>query len=310
MAEKRYPELAAELLPRARRRAVTTLEKIAFKPLPPEAAVLEFTVYWNGYFPASVSVYPRDAAGNEVSDRRPYGELFELNPPVGDTQPAPQTVAADYPVVLQLLVEALAEWWQESGGTTRFPAPVRACVDGVALRAYDLRRREWVTDALGARRAGATQELVELLRPRLDVLRERAVEKLRKVATPSVLAEATQAYFEVFLEGWELDVACQLADASGGVLAGTNLFATPRRPMVRVPDLDGSGWEEFVEAGADAQAALKTALERLMADVWRDAGGADHPQVRAVLSYHDDGAEFDLVQRHWVTDFLGRPLAG
>jgi hypothetical protein len=47
--------------------------------------------------------------------------------------------------------------------------------------------------------------------------------------------------------------------------------------------------------------------EQFVAHVWAEVAGSERV-THARLQYHDDGAEYDLVARRWVTDFLGRPL--
>ncbi|HEY5727129.1 MAG TPA: hypothetical protein VIV08_00815, partial [Acidimicrobiia bacterium] len=63
----------------------------------------------------------------------------------------------------------------------------------------------------------------------------------------------------------------------------------------------------YADLGVDTQHAYHRELERFVADVWVDVAGPGRV-TRGRLQYHDDGAEYDLVARRWVADFLGRPL--
>jgi hypothetical protein len=152
----------------------------------------------------------------------------------------------------------------------------------------------------------AEQTRVSLLtdvRVRLASLRPKAIAKLVKVTAKAPPKGAKRLLFEMHdvCDTFSVDLHAE-DDSPGGRHIATVFNETA------IPGGTGVDWDEYWTIGVDPWAVAQQAIIELMADAWAEASGAGYP-LPAVICYHDDAREFDLVRRRWVTDHLGQPLA-
>lgn len=201
-----YPALARTQLGSRRPGVVKRPKAIASRPVAAEERCLQFDLTWGLVSNGFVEVWPRDESGAATTDRRPFEELFEVSPPPG-LDDDPDAYAADRPAIARLVVDALADWWEEAGGADH-AVPAVAKVEGDALRRFDLGAREWRTGDLAVRAAERTDALKARLRPQLaDRLRGAIVAKLREKLGKVIQRQDCHGLFAA-------DFATRLWDAS------------------------------------------------------------------------------------------------
>ena len=152
----------------------------------------------------------------------------------------------------------------------------------------------------------AEQARVSLLadvRLRLARLRAKAATRLAKVTAKPQPKGATRLKFEMHDVCDTFSVQLHAENDSPGGRHITSVFSE-----TAIPGCTDVDWDSYWTVGVDPWAVVREAIIGLVADAWADAGGAGYP-LPAVISYHDDCREFDLVRRRWVTDHMGQPLA-
>lgn len=296
-----YPALARTQLASRRPGVVKALKAIASRTVAAEERFLQFDLTWGLVSNAFVEVWPRDQAGAVTTDRRPFGELFEVSPPPGRDDD-PDAYSEDRPAIAQLVVDALAGWWDESGGTNS-AVPTVAKVEGDPLRMFDLRAREWRTDDPAVRAAGRTDALKAGLRPRLsDRLRGAIVVKLRERLGKVAERADCHGLFAVDGENGPYRITFQMHREPGQksvIRPATLLTPAQLRPLL---DDAANDW-----AGVERDAVTEELVHELIADAWQEAGGYEFP-VHALLAHirGDDFATWDVVDRRPHTDSMGR----
>jgi len=296
-----YPALARTQLALRRPGVVKKLRAIASRPVAAEERFLQFDLTWGLVSNGFVEVWPRDESGVTTTDRRPFGELFEVSPPPGQDDD-PDAYATDRPAIAQLVVDALADWWDEAGGSDHSVQAV-AKVEGDPLKRFDLRAREWRTDELAVMVAERTDALKARLRPQLaDRLRGAIVAKLREKLTKVTQREDCHGLFAVDGENGPYRVTFQMHREPGQksvVRSATLLTPAQLRPLL---DDAANAW-----AGIKRDAVAEELVHELIADAWQEAGGHEFP-VHALLGHvrGDDFATWDAVDRRPHTDSMGR----
>lgn len=265
---------------------------------------LDFILWWNGYHVTEVHAYPTDAEGNNVSTGLPFGSLFKIDPPNGKPDDA-NAYANEKPAMADAMAVWLADQWKAVGGWA-YPLPVMMTVQEED-RSYDLNKRQWGIDDRTMERRRQSERLAELLRSRMAKLRPGVVEKFQKVTAVPPLPVIKRLCLGLMESGTPFNVSMgpDMHDPKA------RIPAKPWRQNLlhraAIPDGQTIPWDEFSQSGVDGDAIIRQELLQLLADAWQEAGGHAYP-LTAVFGIHDDGSEYDLTQRRWVTDFLGRPL--
>lgn len=294
--------IAREKLDSSRTRIVARLAKIAAVPLKDGTVQLVFATRWNAYHSFDLHCYQQDSAGESITASRPFGSLFSFDAPPGQEH-LPNAFSEEKPVVAELVLMQFAAWWREAGGDP-YRVPVVGTYKNKPTLAFDFAAREWMTDPYAVDRLKRTEEYAELFRVRLTSFR------------PHVLNRLQAAVAKLKSGGWEFEVEVHFDDefsvtyrvSDGKKHAQGGLFP-PSSQLAKLLKNDAFYTERdrFAALGADVGQTRRRELERFVADVWGEVAGPERT-VRARLQYHDGEAEYDLIARRWLTDFLGRPL--
>lgn len=284
------------------------VSEIVAKPPSKKASRLSFTLYWNGHQDLSVDVGTADDVGNGVSSSRPYGRLIAFDAPPGEGNRR-EEFRDEKPKIVQAVIDELVSAWRAAKGAN---FPLRAAVDindASEVRAatsdvdpntkvFDLKSKRWVPDAVNLNRGKLNSELRALIRPRLKQLQPDLVLRLQKITRARVPDGAEKLIFELHDVTTAFDVQLFAPDTN---------FSRTIFSNETLPDGGAIDWTHFANSGADVWHAMKDELILLLAEAWREAGGDDYP-IPAMACEHDGGGEYDLKQRRWVTDFLGREV--
>ncbi len=296
-----YASVARRALDKLKSKTVARLSRIAAKPVSKKAIHLGFALDWNAYHELQVYCAPLGDNGQYTSNSSPFGPILTFDPPTGQ-HANPRAFATEKPAVARMVLEELAEWWKSVGAD--YPLPVVGTFDGEPLLALDFATRQWRANDGADRRQELGLEFSALVRARYQGLRPDVVERFRKAVAKLGSGEWKLAVTAFFDDDFEVMFAVTDGTKSAGGRAFPPPGALARRFKTSTYYEDR---QRYGELGVDLEAFRRSALEEVIADAWADAIGSKRDTV-ARLEYHDDGAEYDLVARRWVTDFLGRPL--
>lgn len=296
-----YASVARRALDKLKSKTVARMSKIAAKPVSKKAIRLSFALDWNAYHELQVYCAPLGDNGQYTSNSSPFGQILEFEAPPGQ-QDNPRAFSKEKPGVARMVLEELADWWKSVGADYSIPAI--GTIDGEPLLAFDFATRHWRSDDGAARRQQLGLEFSAIVRARYQGLRSDVVERFRKAVAKLGSGEWKLAVTAFFDDDFEVMFGVTDGTKSAGGRAFPPPGALAKRFKKSTYDEDR---QRYGELGVDLEAFRRSALEEVIADAWADAIGSKRDTV-ARFEYHDDGAEYDLVARRWVTDFLGRPL--
>ncbi len=187
-----------------------------------------------------MEVWPRDVPWTATTDRRPFGELFEISPPHGQDDNA-EAYAEGRPAVAKMVLAALAEWWQEAAGVT-FAIPALGKVEGDPLRVFDLHAREWRTDQTAVKAAERTSELRARLQPLLPDRLGREIaavlrDKLAKITQREDCLPQVPMFTQSTGQSPSAMSICRSSTRCGWFMSRTAIVARPPlvRPIIKAP---------------------------------------------------------------------------